>query len=398
MGLKINGSTSGSIEIDVPAVAGTDTAITIPAVNGGEFIVSDSSGNIDLGALDISGSAAADSVNIDASGRLLAGTSSSPSAGQGQYARLAVQGYVGSGGDTGGAYISLQRGEAATAITAEDELGFINFGDSAGNTFGTIACRADATAGSGDYPGRLVFSTTADGASSPTERMRIRNDGFVKISNTGSYFGLTSTYHELNNNTANWIVVQRNSNAGPYGVLLEFDSDPNGTSNPFWRCRGAGTTRAELRSNGGIANYSANNANLCDEREKKNIETLDSTWGCLKNWELKKFHYNEDADTDDKHYGVIAQQVASHCPEVITDWVKQKAEDAVLDEDGNIVTPAKEEIVRMGVKEQQMMWMAIKALQEAQLRIETLETANASQAATIAALDARLTALEGGAS
>jgi hypothetical protein len=38
----------------------------------------------------------------------------------------------------------------------------------------------------------------------------------------------------------------------------------------------------------------------------------------------------------------------------------------------------------MGVKEQQMMWMAIKALQEAQTRIETLET--------------RLTALEGGAS
>jgi len=39
-------------------------------------------------------------------------------------------------------------------------------------------------------------------------------------------------------------------------------------------------------------------------------------------------------------------------------------------------------------QEQQMMWMAIKALQEAQLRIETLETANAS-------LEARLTALEG---
>jgi len=34
-------------------------------------------------------------------------------------------------------------------------------------------------------------------------------------------------------------------------------------------------------------------------------------------------------------------------------------------------------------------------LQEALAKIETLETANASQAATIAALDARLTALEG---
>jgi hypothetical protein len=71
MGLKINGSTSGSIEIDVPAVAGTDTSITIPAKNGGTFIVEESTGNIDLGPLDINGSASDDSVNIDASGRLL---------------------------------------------------------------------------------------------------------------------------------------------------------------------------------------------------------------------------------------------------------------------------------------------------------------------------------------
>ena len=66
---------------------------------------------------------------------------------------------------------------------------------------------------------------------------------------------------------------------------------------------------------------------------------------------------------------------------MLTDWIKQKAEDAVLDDDGNVVTPAVSEITRKGVKEQQMMWMAIKALQEAQARIETLE-------AKVAALEA----------
>ena len=121
---------------------------------------------------------------IDSSGRLLVGTSTSPSAGEGQYARIVAQGYT--GGATGGGYISLQRGEAAAAITTEEELGLINFGDSSGNTFATISCRADAAAGAGDYPGRLVLSTTANGASSPTERMRITSDAYVRLaSGTG---------------------------------------------------------------------------------------------------------------------------------------------------------------------------------------------------------------------
>jgi hypothetical protein len=38
--------------------------------------------------------------------------------------------------------------------------------------------------GAGDMPGRLVFSTSANGASSPTERMRITQDGQVLLGNT----------------------------------------------------------------------------------------------------------------------------------------------------------------------------------------------------------------------
>ena len=48
----------------------------------------------------------------------------------------------------------------------------------------------------------------------------------------------------------------------------------------------------------------------------------------------------------------------------------QEAKESTEDE------PAREE--RLGVKEQQMYWMAIKALQEAQVRIETLEAKVAS--------------------
>jgi hypothetical protein len=48
-----------------------------------------------------------------------------------------------------------------------------------------ISANADANAGAGDYPGRLVLSTTADGASSPTERMRISSAGDVFLRQAG---------------------------------------------------------------------------------------------------------------------------------------------------------------------------------------------------------------------
>jgi hypothetical protein len=204
--------------------------------------------------------------------------------------------------------------------------------------------------------------------------MRINNAGYLKASNTGTYFNATFP-HEFHSTISNWTVQITNSHASaPYGLYIPYSATaPNGGGNEFIYCTDTSAARFLVKSNGGINNYSGNNVNLSDEREKKNIVNLDSTWDCLKHWELKKFHYNEDADTDDLRYGVIAQQVADYCPEVISEWIKQKAEPAKLDDEGNEIEPAKEEIVRMGVKDQQMMWMAIKALQEAQLRIETLE-------------------------
>lgn len=52
MGLKLNGATSGSIELDVPDDIGSDLNITIPAT-AGEIIVGDSNG--DLSTLNVTG-------------------------------------------------------------------------------------------------------------------------------------------------------------------------------------------------------------------------------------------------------------------------------------------------------------------------------------------------------
>jgi hypothetical protein len=119
-------------------------------------------------------------VRIDTSGRLLVGTSTSPGGGEGQYAKFVVQ--ASTGGAANGGYISLQKGSPATdGFAAGNTMGLINFGDSAGYTFAKIECQNDATTGANDYPGRLVFSTTADGAASPTERFRIGSAGQLGI-------------------------------------------------------------------------------------------------------------------------------------------------------------------------------------------------------------------------
>ncbi len=47
-----------------------------------------------------------------------------------------------------------------------------------------IFSAVDGTPGTNDMPGRLVFSTTADGASSPTERMRIDSAGLTTVTGT----------------------------------------------------------------------------------------------------------------------------------------------------------------------------------------------------------------------
>jgi hypothetical protein len=317
---------------------------------------------------DSTGGGGTERARIDSSGRLLVGTSSDS-----QTSTLVLKGN--SAGVANAGTLRIERGQGAGSITSSNiELGTIALGGSAIPS-ALVQAYSDGnwTVGT-SYPTRLAFSTTADGASSPTERMRITNNGKFKFSDSGAYISSAGTSHEFRNGSSNNIIRFSSTNATPYGGIIEYENAaPNSTGQEFLVCQDSSASRFRFRSNGGLANYQSNDANLCDEREKKNIETLDSTWGCLKNWDLKKFHYNEDADTDDKRYGVIAQQVAQHCPEVITDWVKQKAEDAVLDDDGNVVTPAVEEVTRMGVKEQQMMWMAIKALQEAQTRIEALE-------------------------
>ena len=87
-------------------------------------------------------------------------------------------------------YISLakSRGGAVggtTVIQDGDGVGTILFSGADGtditNNAASISAFIDGSPGGNDTPGRLTFNTTADGGTSPTERLRISADGGVKL-------------------------------------------------------------------------------------------------------------------------------------------------------------------------------------------------------------------------
>lgn len=77
-----------------------------------------------------------------------------------------------------------------TVVTSGGTLGSIGWSGSDGTAFipaASIEAFCDGTPGTNDMPGRIVFSTTLDGAATVTERMRLDNNGMLNM--TGGSFG-----------------------------------------------------------------------------------------------------------------------------------------------------------------------------------------------------------------
>jgi hypothetical protein len=141
---------------------------------------------------------------IDSSGRLLLGTSTARAVGGESNPRLHIEG----SGGTSNSWVNISRfadsaGSAViqfgksrsntpgtyTVVQNNDALGSINFAGADGTDLASygakIAAEVDGTPGANDMPGRITFSTTADGASTPTERLRIDSSGRLLL-NGGS--------------------------------------------------------------------------------------------------------------------------------------------------------------------------------------------------------------------
>ena len=149
--------------------------------------------------------------------------------------------------------------------------------------------------------------------------------------------------------------------------------DTSGGS-PIWHHRIAGTVKSEIEANGDYQSATNSYGGTSDERLKEHIEDSGSQWDDIKAMRVRKYSFITDETDAPNQLGVIAQELeASGMAGLVkTKPYTNPPEDGegpdvpVLDADGN---PTDYKSVKYSI----LYMKAVKALQEAMDRIETLE-------------------------
>jgi hypothetical protein len=217
---------------------------------------------------------------------------------------------------TGGSSIG-----STTPVEDDDGLGSIAFsgmnGLGAFSTAALISAEVDAaiTASTSEMPGRLVFSTTPNGLSSPTEAMRITNGSDILIGTTGLPNGTTATS----------LCVFYNPNGAVGSIAVSGSATVYNTSS--------------------------------DYRLKENVVALTGAADRLNQLQVCRFNFIADPNT------VVDGFIAHEAQEVVPECVTGTKDE--VDEDGNPVY--------QGIDQSKLVPLLTAALQEAIGRIETLE-------------------------
>ena len=301
---------------------------------------------------------------LDSSGRLLVGTSSARSnlfnttiapaiqlegAGIVPSQRfLSVINNYATAGDGGGVMV-LGRSKGGTVgsntvVAADDQLGRFDFQGNDGTDFvtgATIEGYVDGTPGANDMPGRLVFSTTADGASSPTERMRITSVGnFMVGTTTGSVTSGGLFYFSPAATSEPRLLLGHATGTGSGAPYVDF----------FFNAASIGSI-----TQSGTTAVAYNTTS--DYRLKENVTAF--TDGIARLHQLKPCRFNFIAESERLVDGFLAHEVQTIVPEAIT------GEKDEVDADGNPVY--------QGIDQSKLVPLLTAALQEAIAKIETLE-------------------------
>jgi hypothetical protein len=240
-------------------------------------------------------------------------------------------------GSTAQGSIFLRRGLSTSSIGGNTgaDLGLIQFGDNDGGIYAAIEAKSDASAANNDYPGRLMFSTTDGGASSPTERARITRGGTFLVGSTSGTISQSAFGFRVDQD--GFTAISKNAAAGT--SVTEFF----GASGRF-----------QTMGDGDAENSSGRFSAISDERYKENIVDANSQWDDIKAIKVRNYNFKEEKGWGThKQIGVVAQELEASG--MTGGLVKTK-------EDGY-----------KSVATSVLYMKAVKALQEAMTRIETLE-------------------------
>ena len=221
----------------------------------------------------------------------------------------------------------------------------------------------------------LRFFTGADSGSSGSESMRIDSSGNLLVGTTST---ISSAAFTLVGNVANNVAYIRNTNSAPYGLRVNYSAvTPNNTDFWFYYASDATAARYEVRSNGGIANYSANNVNLSDRREKMNFAPAGNYLAKICAIPVQTFNYIDQNLEEDNGLtlGVVAQDVQAVAPELVME--------------SNWAAKDQEPKMRLSIYQTDLQYALMKCIQEQQAIIEQQSQAIASITTRIAALEAK---------
>jgi len=213
--------------------------------------------------------------------------------------------------------------------------------------------------------------------------IRIANNHIVLSDGDGNpriYWTETGMLVQTTNYNSFRTAIFQNSNNtsgnGTFSSLL--GSNCNNTNSYHFIANIVGTgDRMYVYGNGNVVNTNNAYGALSDEKLKENIVDSGSQWDDIKALRIRKYSMKEDALDAPNKLGVIAQELEAAGMGGLV------FESTDRDEDGNILDTSTKQVIYS------VLYMkAVKALQEAMERIETLETENVAIKARLDALEA----------
>ena len=240
-------------------------------------------------------------------------------------------------------------------------------------------------AGSAD--GGEIRLETADSSNSMTQRLTINETGHCRIDSEGTSSGGSDLAYSL------YVTNEQASNAN--GIYYKnTGGSPDSNSVYGFVFQDQSTNRCLILSSGDILNHDGDYGQISDERIKQDIRDANSQWDDIKNIRIRNFKKKDDVrlygDDAWEQIGVVAQELETICPKLIRktppspgDIISDPSLGTLYTAD-DIETQGDNPTAQVGdIKEikddvkavgSSILYMkAVKALQEAMARIETLE-------------------------